>query len=211
MLKPHLKDLPIGSLIRAGLVDGAVIRDLHAQKPDLAEAKAKNVLFEHVKITKGTFLNADLASAHFANAVFEDCEMSAMLTPKASVQRTEFKSCRLMGWQVGEAFIEDVLFEDCKLDLANFRFCTFKDVVFKNCMLKGADFQGASFTKATMQGCDLAGAEFRQCSVKILDLRTSSIADIRYVEGLKGATIDPTQLMDIAPQLANIAGLDVDY
>lgn len=175
----------------------------------LDEAAVKNLLFEHTRISKGSFLNAEFDSAQFANVLVEDSDMSGLLTPTSTFQRAEFRSCRMTGWQAGEALVEDTVFDGCKMDLVGFRFCKFKAVLFKNCLLKAADFQGSSFTDVSFEKCDLAGAEFRQCSVTSLDLRSSEVAEIRYVEGLKGATISPEQLMDLARQLAFVVGLKI--
>jgi uncharacterized protein YjbI with pentapeptide repeats len=115
-----------------------------------------------------------------------------------------------MGWQAGEALIEDIVFEGCKLDMAGLRFCTIKSVLFHGCSLKGADFQGSSFKEVRVERCDLDEAEFRQSTVTSMDLRSSEIGGVRYVEGLRGATIDQAQLFDLAAKLAQVVGLKVD-
>jgi uncharacterized protein YjbI with pentapeptide repeats len=197
------------ALLASELFEGAALRNTLLLGVDLNGVSAKNLLFESSKISRGSFLSAELDSAQLVSVVVEDCEMSGLLTPFSTFQRVEFKSCRMTGWQAGEGLVEDTLFDGCKMDLVSFRFGKLKSVIFRSCLLRAADFHGCSFTDVSFEKCDLAGAEFRQCSVASLDLRTSEIAKIRYVEGLKGATIEPSQLMDLAPLLARSAGLKV--
>jgi uncharacterized protein YjbI with pentapeptide repeats len=209
LLKPRLGELQDGNLTASEILDGTAIRQLHLHRFDLSGACTRDVLFEQSRITKAALSSADRPSVHFVDVVIEDCDLSGLLTLGAQLLRTEWKSCRLTGWLCAESVVEHTLFESCKLDHANLRLCRFKSVVFRNCSLRSSDFHGASFNDVHFEGCTLDGAEFRACSVESLDLRGSNIREIRYLEGLKGATIDPVQLVELAPQLARIVGLHI--
>jgi uncharacterized protein YjbI with pentapeptide repeats len=206
---PRIAGVQDGALSASDLHDGARIRDLSVLKADLSRAVCANVTFDNLKMVKSTFQNVDLSGAHFADVVVEESDLSGASTMSGSFLRTEWKACRAGGWQVADACIEDTLFDECKMHLLNMRFSKLKSVTFRNCVLKGADFQGASFANVRFEGCNLAEAEFRQCTVEALDLRTSQIQDIKYVEGLRGATIDALQLIDLAPKMAHVLGLQV--
>jgi uncharacterized protein YjbI with pentapeptide repeats len=81
-----------------------------------------------------------------------------------------------------EAELEDILFHDCKLDYANLR-----------------------------EGCDLPGTDFGRAEMTTVDLRGSDLSRLGGdLAGLRGAIVDSSQLIDLAPRLAAAAGLEVE-
>ena len=115
----------------------------------------------------------------------------------------------MAGVDFSRSTLHDVVFEDCKLDMANFRFTKLKRVRFVNCMMNETDFQVAELSEVDFESCHLEKVEFAQCKIKQVDVRTSQLYDIRSWQSLKGLIIDPTQLVMIAPELANELGIVV--
>ena len=121
-----------------------------------------------------------------------------------------FSDARLTGVNLAEAQIEQVSFKGCKLDYANFRHSAIKHVSFEDCVLIGADFQGASMDSTRFSGCRLAEADFSKARLARVDLRSSELALAGSVLGLRGAIIDPLQLMDLAERLLEELGIAVE-
>jgi uncharacterized protein YjbI with pentapeptide repeats len=117
---------------------------------------------------------------------------------------------RLTGIDLSRSTIKDVVFENCKLDMANFRFAKLTRVRFVNCALFETDFQAAELSGVEFQDSQLEKVEFHHCKLRAVDARTSQLFDIRGWQSLKGLTIDTTQLVTVAPQLALELGLTIE-
>lgn len=128
----------------------------------------------------------------------------------AQLRRTLFSDARLTGLGLAEARIEHVRFKLCKLDYANFRHCEIEHVSFEDCVLTGADFQGARIKDTVFTGCQLLEADFSKAELSRVDLRGSGLALAGSVLGLRGAIIDPLQLMELARTLAHELGITVE-
>jgi uncharacterized protein YjbI with pentapeptide repeats len=123
--------------------------------------------------------------------------------------RDRFEGCRMTGLEAPELIAEHVVFEGCRLELANFRHATLRFVTFADCVLDEADFGGADVSLSTFRGCSLAGTYLQGARLTKVDLRGSKLEPDGPVTALKDATIDPVQLVDLAPALARDAGIDV--
>lgn len=128
----------------------------------------------------------------------------------AQLRRTSFSEARLTGLSFAEARIEHVSFKLCKLDYANFRHSEIEHVSFEDCVLTGADFQGAKIKKTVFFGCQLLEADFSKAELSHVDMRGSGLALAGSVLGLRGAIIDPLQLMELARTLAHELGITVE-
>ncbi|HEY5285588.1 MAG TPA: pentapeptide repeat-containing protein [Solirubrobacteraceae bacterium] len=126
------------------------------------------------------------------------------------LRRTLFSDSRLTGLSFAEARIEHVRFKLCKLDYANFRHCEIEHVSFEDCVLTGADFQGAKIKETVFSGCQLLEADFSKAKLSRVDMRGSGLALAGSVLGLRGAIIDPLQLMELARTLAHELGITVE-
>lgn len=128
----------------------------------------------------------------------------------AHLRRTLLSDARLTGLSFAEARIEYVRFKLCKLDYANFRHSEIERVSFEDCVLTGADFQGAKIKETVFSGCQLLEADFTKAELSRVDMRGSGLALAGSVLGLRGAIIDPLQLMELARTLAHELGITVE-
>lgn len=101
-------------------------------------------------------------------------------------------------------------FKACKLDYANFRHSEIERVSFEDCVLTGADFQGASIKATVFSRCQLVEADFSKADMSLVDLRGSELRPAGSVLGLRGAIIDPLQLMELSRMLAQELGITVE-
>jgi uncharacterized protein YjbI with pentapeptide repeats len=128
----------------------------------------------------------------------------------AQLRRTLFSDARLTGLSLAEARLEHVRFRLCKLDYVNFRHSEIEHVSFEDCVLTGADFQGAKIKDTVFSGCQLLEADFSKAELSHVDMRGSGLALAGSVLGLRGAIIDPLQLMELARTLAHELGITVE-
>ena len=119
------------------------------------------------------------------------------------------KGGRLTGLQVTEADIRDVVWRGCGADMATFRHARLLHVTFQDCSLREADFAGMRGVAVRFADCDLRGASFRHAELARCELRRCRLDDIEGVEGLRGASLELEQLIELAPALARSMGIGV--
>jgi uncharacterized protein YjbI with pentapeptide repeats len=151
-----------------------------------------------------------LEGASFTHCMFEAVEADVARWRGVSARTTTFRDARMTGIQLNEAVLREVVFERTRLDMANFRLARLERVTFRDCSLTEADFGDARLDSVRFERCRLRGATFRDASCRSTDLRGCSLEDIDGAGGLAGATIDPVQLMELAPALARHVGLVVE-
>ena len=102
------------------------------------------------------------------------------------------------------------MFKGCKLESVNFRASLFTDVAFEDCVLRDVDWTGSALTGVRFGGSALRGARFGRATLKKADFRGATELEIADgYESLKGAIIDTSQLIAIAPMLAAALGITV--
>lgn len=169
--------------------------------------RASNLSIEESVLDRVRLIEAKLEKLSLGDVELKACDFSAAHCSESSLVRVRFNSGRMTGVDFSRSTLKDVVFEDCKLDMANFRFTKLARVKFINCMLHEADFQVAELQEVTFEGCRIEKVEFGQSKIKHVDVRTSQLYDIRGWQSLRGLIIDSTQLVIIAPQLANELGI----
>jgi uncharacterized protein YjbI with pentapeptide repeats len=128
----------------------------------------------------------------------------------ADLRRVSFEGARLTGLDLGEGQFDEVLFKDCKLDYANFRHAVIERVSFEDCVLTNADFQGARIYATRFTTCQMEAADLTKAELSHVDLRGSELALAGSLLGLRGATIDSLQLMELSRPLAAELGITVE-
>jgi len=196
----NLKDL---------FINDSNISNIGVSKQIVTSHKLKTMTIKDAVFHQVSIIESELRDCWIDDVRFENCDLSASKFPKLSIDRAECISARMSGVQIYESTLKDVRFVDCKLDLSNFRYSKFERVEFRDCVLIEADFTNTEFVDAVFTNCELAQADFSNAKVKKLDLSLSNILDINGISGLKNATISQTQLIGLAPRLANELGLVV--
>lgn len=168
-----------------------------------------------MEIEDSRFEGIDLGEERLRGGRILDVEADSVSAVNADwrgirIRRVVFRNSRLTGLGMGEAALGEVRFIGCKLDYVNFRFSELDSVGFEDCVLTEADFQGARIRDTRFEACQLVGADFTKAELKRVDLRGSELAPAGSLQGLRGATIDSLQLIDLAPALAHELGIEVD-
>jgi uncharacterized protein YjbI with pentapeptide repeats len=176
---------------------------------DLSNKRLKNVSLDEALLERVQAIEAHLEKLSLTDVELKACDFSAARCPESSVVRTHINGGRMTGIDLSRSSIKDVVFEDCKLDMANFRFAKLTRVQFIHCMMSETDFQAAELSEVEFQDSYLEKVEFGQCKIYNVDACSSELVNIRGWQYLKGLTIDPTQLIMVAPQLAFELGLKI--
>jgi len=190
---------------REGGLDGALLEDAEASSWEAPSVRLSEVALRRVDLSETRLRALSLVDV-LASAV----NAANGLWSGVRTSRVSFERCNLVGLDLSDGELSGTTFSECKLDLANLRLSRLRDVVFSGCALHGTDFYGASLRTVRFVGCELHETDFTQASLETVDLRSSALVDIRGAGSLRGATVDASQLIDLAPSLAGELGIRVE-
>lgn len=193
-----------------GLAPKFDLEDVWVRSGSLAKVDAGSGRIMRVRFEDFGFGESKLRAVQFTDVIAERIDAANADWGGAQLRRTRFSDARLTGLSFAETRIEEVCFKGCKLEYVNFRHSAIKQVSFEDCALTGADFQGAAIEATLFSGCRLLETDFSKAELSHVDLRGSELAFAGSVLGLSGAIIDPSQLIELAPKLAQELGILVE-
>ena len=174
-----------------------------------ADTFADHSRFSQCAFTDVTLAGGEWTRTTFADVRFEDCRLLAPDMSAGHWRDAEVRRGIVSGAQWIGADIRRTHFAEVKLDSVNFRDATLTDVAFTDCLLREADFAGATLTRVRFPGCAFERAEFGRVKLSDVDLRGARL-DVRSGwDSLRGAVIDSTQLIELAPAFAAHLGITV--
>ncbi|MEW2523851.1 pentapeptide repeat-containing protein [Streptomyces sp. NPDC047071] len=180
--------------------DGGDFVDLDGGGTVFLECAFSSVAFEGGRYRRARFndvwaqrtrwVGVDLAETQWT-----DCEADAGL---------------LAGVELHSSRLRRVVFHQCKFDSVNLRAAELRDVTFADCLLRDADFSGARLAGVAFPGTTLERVRFDNVTVDRADLSGAAALGIASgLDALRGATISGLQLVELAPALALVLGLEV--
>ncbi|WP_204328103.1 pentapeptide repeat-containing protein [Streptomyces aureoverticillatus] len=180
--------------------DGCDFEELDGGSAAFAESAFSSVAFNGGRYRRARFddvwthqvrwVGADLAESRWT-----DCESGAGL---------------LAGVELFSAQLRRVTFHHCKFDSVNLRVAALRDVAFVDCLLRDVDFGGAALTQVSFPGSTLDRVRFDDVKADRADLSEAAALGIASgLEAMRGVTISPLQLLELAPALAGVVGLKV--
>ncbi|MER7504383.1 pentapeptide repeat-containing protein [Nonomuraea pusilla] len=164
---------------------------------------------------ESAFSSVTFTGGRYQRSRFDDVWLQAVRVVGSGLAETtwldgEVRDSVLAGAQLYGAQLHRTLFHRCKFDSVNLRTATLRHVTFVDCLLRDVDFGGATLTGVSFPGSTLDRARFDKATLSGVDLRRAEGLGVASgLEDLKGATISPAQLLDLAPALARVVGLTV--
>ena len=201
--------LTISNNLAAAMKSDETISLTAFKNQDISGLKVKSCVVNESMFDKILFTQAKLEKLGFTDVATSNCDLTAASFPESSWRRVSTKDTRATGLQIQNSTLQDITFLNCKLNLSNWRFTKLKNIRFSDCILDEADFYMATLENVDFQNCSLEKAQFSASTLKNADFRTSNISNLFGIESLSGAIIDSTQLVSIAPLLANAANIIV--
>lgn len=208
--KPQLvKELSEEGQVRKRAEQDEELSELSATEVDLSAIEVKSLEIREVRLNKVDLSSAKISKLSIRDSILDNCVGVAVNAEDSSWHRVEWQGGRADGLTATNSHFESVVFSDCKLDLSNFRFAKLKNVLFEDCSLQGADFYEAVLHSVSFEKCVMGDVQFSGVKCRNVDLRTSDITLIKGIDSLRGAIIDQTQLVSLAPMLAHQLGIEV--
>lgn len=172
---------------------------------DLTDAVLSECLLDRVTISDSELRGIRVSETRIA----------LLNSPILAAGLSQWRDVFLTGSRIGSA----ELFESqwtgshisgCKLGYVNFRGATLANVEVIDCTIDELDLAHASASRVAIRDCRIGTLNVSRASLKDVDLRSTTFDAIVGLEGLRGATIDDSQLTMLAPHLARSAGIVVE-
>lgn len=198
---PELAEGYAGDLDSSGYLDQLRFAGLDG------EFVANDVRFEQCEFAA---LNADLLSLR--NARLLQCELNQVSAPVLSAAGVRLDEVRISHSRFGsadlaESSVDSLLVENCKFGWLNLRGAALRDVEFRNCQFDELDLGGLQ--RVRFSGSRTKVLATHQAKLSSVDLRGLDFDEVDGITGLRGAQIGELQLLSLAPQLAEHAGLKI--
>jgi uncharacterized protein YjbI with pentapeptide repeats len=182
-----------------------LLRDL-----DLSGSDVIDSIFDRIRFAKITLNDTSLDKCQFRDARFETCNLANAAWKNCKLAQLEFANCKFTGFRLIDAQLANILFENCSGKFAHLNGSVFNKVIFQNCSLPGADFSNCNFRETRFIGCDLSETLFYDAKLQDTDFRSSTIVGMKaFAKDLSGVIMGEEQIRELAPQLAELLGINV--
>ncbi|MET8702335.1 pentapeptide repeat-containing protein [Kitasatospora sp. NPDC058032] len=209
----HLEDLPYAAHLTPHT--GPLRSDdrydtVHFDGGEYTDQSAGGATFLECALTGVALSGVRLRQARFNEVWVQAGRWVACDLADSDWQDTAVSGGVLAGIAAHGSALRRVVFRGCKLEAVNLRAAVLRDVVFEDCLLRDVDFGDAKLTGVTFPGSTLEEVRLRGATLSKVDLRGAvglGLPDGH--QGLRGALISSTQLLELAPQFAHALGITV--
>jgi uncharacterized protein YjbI with pentapeptide repeats len=171
---------------------------------DLGSTSFVGCSFERVRMTDPV-----LRGAQFAECAFADLDAPVLSAPRSSWRSTTVTSSRIGSGEAYESTWRSVLIEGSKINYLNVRSAEWRDVVLRDCVIDELDLSYASVTRLAVERCRIGTLDVSHATLVDVDLRGASLSTVNGLDGLAGAWINQTQLLELAPLIAGHLGIRI--
>jgi len=208
-----LADLPFASALSAEparLTPGEQYDCAHLDQAELDGQDGSGSHFLECALTRLTLSGCALGQAQFADVWFSDVALISAGLARTSWRDVTLTGAVIAGAEVYGSLLRRVRFDRCKLDSVNFRDCDLTEVTFDNCVLRNVDFSTARLTRVAFPDSRLSAVTLVKVTLDRVDLRQAQELGVTVdPTALRGAIVSTSQLLDLAPLLADSIGIVV--
>jgi uncharacterized protein YjbI with pentapeptide repeats len=169
--------------------DDAAFLGCWLERCGLDEVSMRRVRISECRLDDLQATSLDVTDSTWRDSLLTVRRVGALMAIGASWSSVRVRGGRLDLVDLSGARLHGVAFEGCAIGELDLGTCEGRDLAFESCEIELLDVTGARLVNA-----DLTGA---------------TIGAVKGVAGLRGAIVSPTQLIDLAPQLAAHLGMKV--
>jgi len=190
---------------RAGaLVEQETFEQLTLQDPQLEGCRFVDCTFRTLTLGGG---RGDRSS--WRGGGLTGVRLTGTALPRSTWLDVTLRSSAFSGCEMYGAQLRRVRLEGCLLDSVNLRDAVLRDVVLDDCTVRHLDLGSARLTDVTFRDCTIERLDLTAATLSRVDLRGSRLDIARGFDRLAGVTVDPGQVLDLAPALAVHLGMTV--
>lgn len=181
-------------------------REAELDGVDAVGARFSESAFSGVTVTAGSF-----GRSRWHDAWIGRCRWLGTDFTESDWRDVDVVGCSLAGVAASGTTMRRVRFTECKLAGMNLRLATLTDVSFEGCELTDIDIASATCKNVTFPGSTITGLRLNSSTLNAVDFRgATALGVVGDVNSLRGATVDSTQLAELAPLLAHGLGIVVN-
>lgn len=184
--------------------EGAEFVDLQLDELDLAGARVFGSRFSGLRA-----LEANLRAVTMIETVLERADIPVLRGIRGTWRHVEVRNARIGSAELYDSAWRSVHFFGCKLSFVNLRGADLEDVAFTDCTIDELDLVQARATRVALASTRVRRLDVQAATLKHVDLRSAVLEELSGIESLRGVTISPLQLTDLAPVLAGHLGITV--
>jgi uncharacterized protein YjbI with pentapeptide repeats len=184
--------------------EGESIAELTLTGPRAPGIRFVDCELRSVSLTDGDLDGSVWRTGRIANARWVGVSLRRSAWHHVVVETSALSGCDLSGSR-----FQGVRFVGVNLDAVNLRGSTLRDCEFVDCRLRDVELGAAAVTRTRFPGCTVQRLELREATLQDVDLRGATLDVAHGVDRLRGASVDPGQLIELAPALAAHLGLVV--
>ena len=145
-----------------------------------------------------------------ANVSLQDCDVIGVVIRGGRVSRLLVEQSRLRSAVWMDGTLQDLTFDGVTAADVSFRFSTLRRAVFRNCTLSRLDLTEVTIDRVRFERCDLSGARFDGAKATSLRIEECDLTGCTGAEALRGGSVDPRDLISLAPSLAVALGIKIE-
>lgn len=120
------------------------------------------------------------------------------------------RDCRIGALLAFGAELLRVSFLGGRLDYVNLRGATLAQTQFVDCRIAELDLGAAALKEVRFVGCRIDRLVLAESTLQAVDLRGAELTEVERLDRLAGATLTETQLLQLAPALAQTLGIRIE-
>jgi uncharacterized protein YjbI with pentapeptide repeats len=177
---------------------------------DLSGRNLAGATFTDCELTDVNLNDTQLRGVRIADCVLDRVDAPVLRASRSSWRAVEIGHSRIGSGELYDSGLESVRFSNCKLGYLNLRGSSLRDVLFEDCTIDELDLGGAKATRVAITDTTVGMLDVTQAQLHHLDLRGADLRGIHGVEGLRGSTLDPLQVAELASFFAAELGITVE-
>jgi uncharacterized protein YjbI with pentapeptide repeats len=205
ILLPQLDALDADELESHSSYDGALLAGLDLDGRDLSGSTFSECAFTDVSAHE-----SDLRSAAFLDTTIERLNAPILTAARSRMRDVTIDGSRIGSAEFYDAGWQSVHITNCKLGFVNLRGAHLRDVLFTDCTIDELDLGGVQAERVAFAGTRINTLDVTRAEFSHVDLRTVELRHIVGLDGLKGATLTPEQVAELATLFAERLGITVE-
>ncbi len=197
------------SLDRISLDHDEELSYFEASGCGIAGASARGVTAEAGSLTEVDLSGCSLDAGRFTDLDLVRCDLSNSRSRAANLTRVRFAGCRPTGLSLTDSVLHDVIFRECRVDLSNFALSRLNRVAFEDCQLSGVSLMEARCDAVRFTDCRMTDSDLRGASLKGCEFVRTDLSGVDGIEGLRGARMEWTDIIDHTGVWAAALGIEV--
>lgn len=168
----------------------------------------------HAALTECTVAAASVDRLDLHGATLVDVEFDALKATAVNAREARLRRVRLEGGRLGTldlagAEVDEVELRGIRIDYLSLAAAKVEDLLIVDCTIATLDLPQATLSRVRFENTRADEVDTRGMRADSLDLRGLDAASFLDVSSLRGATLTPWQIEQLAPALAASVGIDV--